>query len=134
MRRPLFNQFVARVFGRKRCTFGETPGPGTITETGTPQGATVSQLLANLFLHYVFDLWANQWRRRNARGNVIIVRYADDIVVGFQHRWEAERFRAELSERMGRFGLQLHPEKTRLIEFGRFAADNRRERGRSTTW
>jgi RNA-directed DNA polymerase len=104
-------------------------GKKTITETGTPQGATVSPLLANIFLHYVFDLWANQWRRRHARGEVIIVRYADDIVVGFQHRWEAERFRAELSERMGRFGLQLHPEKTRLIEFGRFAADNRRERG-----
>jgi len=103
-------------------------GKKTITEAGTPQGATVSPLLANIFLHYVFDLWANQWRR-NARGEVIIVRYADDIVVGFQHRWEAERFRAELSERMGRFGLELHPEKTRLIEFGRFAADNRRDRG-----
>jgi RNA-directed DNA polymerase len=104
-------------------------GKKTINETGTPQGATISPLLANIFLHYVFDLWANQWRQRKGRGEVIIVRYADDIVVGFQHRWEAERFRAELSERMGRFGLELHPDKTRLIEFGRFAADNRRERG-----
>jgi group II intron reverse transcriptase/maturase len=103
-------------------------GKRTYPETGTPQGATISPLLANIFLHYVFDLWANQWRRRKAHGEVIIVRYADDIVVGFQHRWEAERFRAELSERMGRFGLELHPEKTRLIEFGRFAAGNRRER------
>jgi group II intron reverse transcriptase/maturase len=104
-------------------------GKRTYTETGTPQGATISPLLANIFMHYVFDLWANQWRRRKAHGDVILVRYADDIVVGFQHRWEAERFRAELSERMGRFGLELHPEKTRLIEFGRFAAGNRQERG-----
>lgn len=103
-------------------------GKKTISEAGTPQGATISPLLANIFLHYVFDLWADQWRRRKAGGEVIIVRYADDIVVGFQHRWDAERFRAELSERMGRFGLELHPDKTRLIEFGRFAADNRRER------
>ena len=104
-------------------------GQKTSTETGTPQGATISPLLANIFLHYVFDLWANQWRRRNGGGDVIIVRYADDIVVGFQHRWEAERFRSELSARMGRFGLELHPDKTRLIEFGRFAAANRQERG-----
>ena len=104
-------------------------GKKITAEAGTPQGATVSPLLANVFLHYVFDLWANQWRRRVARGAVVIVRYADDIVVGFQHRWEAERFRTELSERMGRFGLRLHPDKTRLIEFGRFAAGNRQERG-----
>jgi RNA-directed DNA polymerase len=98
-------------------------------EVGTPQGAVISPLLANIYLHYVFDLWAEQWRRRNARGDVILVRYADDIVVGFQHRAEAERFQAQLRERMAAFGLTLHPQKTRLIEFGRFAAANRRARG-----
>jgi RNA-directed DNA polymerase len=96
---------------------------------GTPQGAVISPLLANIYLHYVFDLWAQQWRRRNARGDVILVRYADDIVVGFEHRAEAERFEADLRERMAEFGLTLHPQKTRLIEFGRHAAANRRARG-----
>jgi RNA-directed DNA polymerase len=94
--------------------------PGWI---GTPQGAVISPLLANIFLHYVFDLWAQQWRRRHARGDVILVRYADDIVAGFEHRAEAERFAAEMRDRMAAFGLALHPEKTRLIEFGRQAAD-----------
>jgi RNA-directed DNA polymerase len=100
--------------------------PGWI---GTPQGAVISPLLANIFLHYVFDLWAQQWRRRHARGDVILVRYADDIVAGFEHRAEAERFAAEMRDRMAAFGLALHPEKTRLIEFGRQAADDRRARG-----
>ena len=97
-------------------------GAWSETERGTPQGASVSPLLANVYLHYVFDLWAHQWRRRHARGDVIIVRYADDFVVGFQHRDDAERFLAELRDRLAKFGLELHPEKTRLIEFGRFAA------------
>ena len=101
-----------------------TPG-----EVGTPQGAVISPLLANIYLHYVFDLWAHQWRGRHARGNVIIVRYADDIVVGFEHEAEAERFLAELRQRMAEFALSLHPDKTRLIEFGRLAAQNRRRRG-----
>jgi RNA-directed DNA polymerase len=99
------------------------------TEVGTPQGAVISPLLANIYLHYVFDLWAERWRRREAKGDMIIVRYADDIVAGFQHKAEAERFRAELTQRLADFALRLHPDKTRLIEFGRFAAANRRGRG-----
>jgi RNA-directed DNA polymerase len=104
-------------------------GQWTKTEVGTPQGAVASPLLANVFLHYVFDLWVQQWRTKIATGDVIVVRYADDFVVGFQHRREAERFLRELGERLTKFGLALHPEKTRLIEFGRFAAENRRKRG-----
>jgi RNA-directed DNA polymerase len=100
--------------------------PGT---EGTPQGAVISPLLANIYLHYVFDLWAQQWRQRHARGDVILVRYADDIVAGFEHQAEAERFLADMRVRMAAFGLTLHPEKTRLIEFGRHAAANRRARG-----
>jgi group II intron reverse transcriptase/maturase len=99
------------------------------TEEGTPQGAVISPVLANLYLHYVLDLWAVQWRRRNARGDVIIVRYADDAVLGFQFRDEAERLLQELKERTAKFGLELHPVKTRLIEFGRFAAERRKKRG-----
>lgn len=95
-------------------------------EEGTPQGATVSPLLANVYLHYVLDLWAQQWRRRTARGDVILTRFADDFIVGFQHRSDAERFLRELKERLKQFSLELHPEKTRLIEFGRFAVHNRR--------
>ena len=98
-------------------------------EEGTPQGATVSPLLANVYLHYVFDLWAERWRRRQARGDVVIVRYADDFIVGFERREDAERFLSELSERFARFGLELKAEKTRLVEFGRFAAPNRAARG-----
>ena len=104
-------------------------GQWTKTEVGTPQGAVASPLLANVFLHYVFDLWVQQWRTKFATGDMIVVRYADDFVVGFQHRREAERFLRELGERFEKFGLALHPEKTRLIEFGRFAAENRRKRG-----
>jgi group II intron reverse transcriptase/maturase len=96
---------------------------------GTPQGGSVSPLLANIYLHYVFDLWAEQWRGRHARGDVIIVRYCDDFIVGFQHQDEAERFWVELRERFHRFNLELHPEKTRLIEFGRFAVERRERRG-----
>jgi len=104
---------------------------GTVTraEEGTPQGGSISPLLANIYLHYVFDLWADKWRRQAGRGDVIIIRYADDIVVGFQYRIDAEQFQQELTERLRRFKLELHAEKTRLIEFGRFAADNREERG-----
>jgi RNA-directed DNA polymerase len=96
---------------------------------GVPQGATVSPVLANVYLHYVFDLWAERWRRRQAHGDVVVVRYADDFVVGFEHREDAERFLAELSERFAKFGLELKAEKTRLIEFGRSAAQNRAARG-----
>jgi RNA-directed DNA polymerase len=100
-----------------------------VTTTGTPQGAVVSPVLANVYMHFVFDLWANQWRKRRARGNIIIVRYADDIVVGFERRDDAQAFLVELRERLGRFSLLLHPEKTRLIEFGRYAAERRARRG-----
>jgi group II intron reverse transcriptase/maturase len=99
------------------------------TEEGTAQGASLSPLLANVYLHYVFDLWAEQWRRRHARGKVILVRFADDFLVGFERREDAERFHVELRERFAKFGLELHPEKTRLIEFGRFAARDRARRG-----
>ena len=85
----------------------------------------ISPLLANVYLHYVFDLWVEHWRRTQARGDVIVVRYADDFVMGFQHREHAERCLRELRRRFGKFGLSLHPDKTRLIEFGRFAAERR---------
>lgn len=98
-------------------------------EVGTVQGGSISPLLANIYLHYVLDLWAQRCRKRQARGDVVIVRFADDFVVGFEHRQEAERFLAELRERFAQFGLGLHPEKTQLIEFGRFADTNRRVRG-----
>jgi RNA-directed DNA polymerase len=99
------------------------------TEEGTPQGASVSTLLANVYLHYVFDLWAHQWRSQNAHGNVIVVRFADDLVVGFEYQHDAERFQADLPARLGEFALELNAEKTRLIEFGRFAAQQRQKRG-----
>jgi RNA-directed DNA polymerase len=98
-------------------------------EEGTPQGGSASPLLANVYLHYVFDVWVQQWRRTRASGEVIVVRFADDIVLGFQHRTDAERFRREVSERFAKFHLELHPEKTRLLEFGSYAAQNRRRRG-----
>ena len=104
-------------------------GSWSTSEEGAPQGATASPLLANVYLHHVFDLWAQHWRKRQAHGDVIIVRFADDIVVGFQHRADAERFQADLVQRFARFNLELNTEKTRLIEFGRFAAENRRRRG-----
>ena len=100
--------------------------PGTV---GTPQGAVISPLLANIYLHYVFDLWANQWRQRHAQGDVIVVRYADDIVAGFEHQADAERFLTDMRARLAAFALTLHPGKTRLIEFGRHAAKNRTARG-----
>jgi RNA-directed DNA polymerase len=98
-------------------------------EKGTPQGAVISPLLANIYLHYAYDLWTWQWRRRHAHGAMIVVRYADDTVVGFEHRADAERFLAELRERMAAFELEMHPEKTRLIEFGSNAASDRAARG-----
>jgi RNA-directed DNA polymerase len=104
-------------------------GVATPGEVGTPQGAVISPFLANIYLHYVFDLWAHRWRRHNARGNVILVRYADDIVAGFEHESDAKRFLAALRQRLAAFVLTLHPDKTRLIEFGRFAAANRERRG-----
>ena len=104
-------------------------GAWTESNEGTPQGATISPLLSNIFLHYVLDLWAQQWRMRLPRGDLIIVRYADDFIVGFQRRAHAERFLRELRERLRKFSLELHPDKTRLIEFGVYAATDRQERG-----
>jgi len=104
-------------------------GEWTSSESGTPQGAVVSPTLANIYLHYSFDLWAERWRHHCAQGNVILVRYADDIVAGFEHESDAVRFLAELRERVEKFALSLHPDKTRLIEFGRHAAEHRAGRG-----
>ena len=104
-------------------------GEWSETKIGTPQGAVISPLLANVYLHYAFDLWVEAWREKIATGDLIVVRYADDLVVGFQHKADAERFLNEFKERLAKFGLELHGEKTRLIEFGRFAEANRSNRG-----
>lgn len=101
----------------------------TNSEMGTGQGSVVSPLLANVYLHYVFDLWAERWRRREASGDMILVRYADDIVIGFEHETDARRFWDAMRERLAEYSLSLHPDKTRLIEFGRFAANQRARRG-----
>jgi RNA-directed DNA polymerase len=100
----------------------------TVSDKGTGQGSVISPLLANIYLHYAFDLWADRWRRREARGDVIIVRYADDIVIGFQHEADARRFWDAMQRRLQEYALSLHPDKTRLIEFGRYAADRRARR------
>ena len=104
-------------------------GEWSRTEVGTPQGAVMSPLLGNVYLHYVFDLWAQHWRRHQAQGDMIVVRYADDIVLGFEHQPDAERFLRDWRARLSTFGLALHPDKTRLIEFGRAAAATRQARG-----
>jgi RNA-directed DNA polymerase len=104
-------------------------GDWSATEVGTPQGAVISPLLANIYLHYVLDQWAIQWRKKFANGDLILVRYADDFVLGFQHRKEAERFLEQLRGRLQEYGLELHPEKTRLIQFGRYAAEHRERDG-----
>lgn len=104
-------------------------GEWTASEEGSPQGGTISPLLANIYLFYAFDQWAHRWRKKVATGDVVIVRYADDFVMGFERREEAEKFQAALSERLGKFGLKLHPKKTRILEFGRYAAERRDKRG-----
>lgn len=104
-------------------------GTWTESESGSPQGGTISPLLANVFLFYVFDQWAHWWRRKRARGHVVIVRYADDFVIGFEHRADAEQFTAELRQRLSKFELELHRQKTRILEFGRYAAERRAKRG-----
>src|SRR5207253_2959137 len=104
-------------------------GEVRVSDRGTAQGAVISPLLANIYLHYTLDLWAERWRRHEATGDMIIVRYADDFIVGFEHEADARRFLDAMRARLQEFALSLHPEKTRLIEFGRFAADNRKRRG-----
>jgi RNA-directed DNA polymerase len=109
---------------------GVIDGDQIVTSSeGTPQGAVISPLLSNAFLHYVYDLWANQWRKRHSRGDMVIIRYADDTIVGFQYYDEAKRFLSDLKHRLESFGLSLHPKKTRLLEFGKYAAERRRTRG-----
>jgi RNA-directed DNA polymerase len=105
-------------------------GKWMCSEEGTPQGGSASPLMANIFLHYVFDLWVLHWRKTKAKGDMIVVRFADDFVVAFQHRSDAVRFHKELAERFAKFQLKLHPEKTRLIEFGCYAVNNRKRRGK----
>jgi group II intron reverse transcriptase/maturase len=115
---------------RKWLTAGVSEdGQWSEMKVGTPQGAVISPLLANIYLHYVLDRWVIEWRKVHAKGDAVIVRYADDFVLGFQYRGEAERFLKQLRERMAEYGLELHPEKTRLIEFGRFAEGNRKRDG-----
>jgi RNA-directed DNA polymerase len=104
-------------------------GQRTVREVGTVQGGSISPLLANLYLHYVFDLWVQRWRRTQAHGDVVVVRFADDFVLGFEHRDDAERLLTDLRERFAQFGLALHPDKTRLLEFGRYAVERRQQRG-----
>jgi len=120
---------VLRLVGKFLRAGVSEAGQWSRTEVGTPQGGVLSPLLANIHLHYVLDLWVQHWRGKHARGEVYIVRYADDFVVGFQYRDDAEKLEHALGQRLRAFGLQLHPEKTRLIEFGRFANENRRRRG-----
>ncbi len=123
------DQRVVRLI-RKWLTAGVLEqGQWSCSEEGTPQGGSASPLLANIYLHYVFDLWVQHWRKTKANGDVIVVRWADDFVVGFQHQSDAERFHEELAERFAKFKLKLHPEKTRVIEFGFHAANNRKRRG-----
>jgi group II intron reverse transcriptase/maturase len=120
---------VLRLIGKWLAAGVIEEGSWTAYDEGVPQGASVSPLLANVYLHYALDLWVHQWRRRHARGDVVIVRFVDDFVVGFEHRDDAVRFWADLRDRLGKFSLELNAEKTRLIEFGRFAARKRKARG-----
>src|SRR5215210_3856247 len=120
---------IARLIRKWRRAGILEDGVVTVSDTGTGQGSVISPTLANVYLHYVFDLWAERWRRREATGDMIIVRYADDLVLGFQHEADARRFWDAMRERLERFALSLHPDKTRLIEFGRLAAARRARRG-----
>ena len=124
------DQRLIRLIGKWLRMGAMEDGQLVDTGKGTPQGSVISPVLANIYLHYVLDLWVGRkWRPREARGVMIFVRYADDYVAGFQHRQDAERFLRDLKGRLGQFGLELHPDKTRLIEFGRFAIADRKKRG-----
>jgi RNA-directed DNA polymerase len=123
------DQRVLRLIGKWLSAGVIEDGAWTASEQGAPQGASASPLLANVYLHYVLDLWVQWWRRRYAHGDVIIVRFADDFVAGFEHQADAQRFLTDLRQRLAKFGLELHPDKTRLIEFGRHAARRRAARG-----
>jgi RNA-directed DNA polymerase len=120
---------ILRLIRKWLCAGISEEGRWSETKVGTPQGAVISPLLANVFLHYVFDMWIEWWRKNRCRGDVVVVRYADDFVIGFEHKDEAQACLEALRERFGKFGLKLHPAKTRLIEFGRFAAERRARRG-----
>jgi len=132
MQHRVADQRILRLIQKWLTAGVSEDGQWSKTIVGTPKGAVISPLLANVYLHYAIDQWAQQWRKRHATGDVIIVRYADDFVLGFQHRREAEAFLAALRERLAKFGLTLHPDETRLIEFGRFALHNRKQRGAYT--
>jgi group II intron reverse transcriptase/maturase len=129
LRHRIADERVLRLVGKWLAAGVVEDGKWSETEAGSPQGASVSPLLANVYLHYVFDSWADWWRKRHAHGDMIIVRFADDFIVGFEHRKDAETFLAQLRDRFAKFGLELHPGKTRLIEFGRHAARHRAARG-----
>ena len=129
LRHRIADERVLRLIGKWLAAGVIEDGEWTESEKGSPQGASVSPLLANVYLHYVLDLWADWWRNRHAHGEVIIVRFADDFIVGFEYQEDAERFLDELRGRFAEFGLELHPGKTRLIEFGRHAARHRKARG-----
>jgi RNA-directed DNA polymerase len=129
LRHRIADERVLRLAGKWLAAGVIEDGTWAASDQGSPQGASVSPLLANVYLHYVLDLWADWWRGRHARGDVIIVRWADDFIVGFEYEDDARRFLAGLRERFVTFGLELHPDKTRLIEFGRHAARNRAARG-----
>lgn len=120
---------ILRLIGKWLKAGVSEEGQWQESRVGTPQGAVASPMLANLYLHYALDLWVNQWHEKTAQGDMIVVRYADDMVLGFERWTEAEAFLEQMRERLRKFGLELHPEKTRLIEFGRFAAENRERRG-----
>ncbi|MGH7732131.1 MAG: reverse transcriptase domain-containing protein, partial [Gemmatimonadales bacterium] len=129
LRCRIADERVLRLIGKWLAAGVIEDGQLSETEHGTPQGASISPLLANVYLHYVLDLWAEWWREKHARGDVVIVRFADDFVAGFQYQDDAEKFWADLRERFAKFSLELHPEKTRLIEFGRYAVPRRKARG-----
>jgi len=129
VRHRVGDERIARLVGKWLKAGVLEDGQWSTSDQGTPQGAVISPLLANVYLHYVFDLWAQQWRRREAKGDMIVVRYADDLVVGFELEAEARRFWDAMRSRFEQFSLELHGEKTRLLEFGRYAIERRQRNG-----